>query len=139
MNSPETSSGLSPSHFSRCLMLVNLSLALCMGARFVSRCISMAHKSSKFIKFKVHLSDSPHVGIRNTTAKREQRAYSAEIVQQYNIMSTQVVSGAVTSGGTEIPESSSKLRHIGLRMRSDSHVYLHVFYMLSECKCAVKL
>ena len=89
----------------------------------------------KVHKFKVHLSDSPHVGIRTTTAKREQHAHSAEIVQQYNIMSTQVVSGAVTSGGTEIPESSS----MSLRMRSDSHVYLHVFYTLSECKCAVKL
>ena len=66
-------------------------------------------------KFKVHLSESPHMGIQNTTAKREQHAHSDEIVQQYNIMSTQVVSGAVTSGGTKIPESSSKLRHGHLR------------------------
>ena len=51
------------------------------------------------------------MGIQNATAKREQHAQSDEIVQQYNIMSTQVVSGAVTSGGPEIPESSSKLRH----------------------------
>ena len=77
--------------------------------------------------------------MQNATAKKRATCTLRLVVQQYNIMSTQVVSGAVTSGGTEIPESSSKLRHIGLRMRSDSHVYLHVFYMLSECKCAVKL
>ena len=70
-------------------------------------------------KFKVHLSDLPHVGIQNTTAKREQHAH--EIVQQYNIMSTQVVSRAVTSGGMEIPESSCKLRHGHLRHNQHSH------------------
>ena len=31
-------------------------------------------------KFKVHLSDSPYVGIQNTTEKREQHAHSDEIV-----------------------------------------------------------
>ena len=35
--------------------------------------------SNKF-KLKVHLSDSPHVGIQNTTAKRQQHAHSDEIV-----------------------------------------------------------
>ena len=58
------------------------------------------------------------MGIQNTTATREQHAHSDEMVQQYNIMSTQVVSGAVTSGGMEIPESSSKLRHGHLRHNS---------------------
>ena len=85
-------------------------------------CSYYARNQGYFIKFKVHLSDLPHVSIQNTTAKREQHAHSDEIVQQNNIMSTQVVSGAVTSGGTEIPESSSKLSCL----RHDSiHTLLH--------------
>ena len=43
-------------------------------------------------------------------------------------MSTQVVSGAVTSGGTEIPESSSKLRHGHLRHNSIRHDSIHTLH-----------
>ena len=70
------------------------------------------------VKVKVHLSDSPNMGIQNTTAKRKQHAHSDVIVKQYNIMSTQVVSGCHVRGETEIPESSSKLRHGHLRLDS---------------------
>ena len=58
------------------------------------------------------------MGIQNTTAKRKQHAHSDVIVKQYNIMSTQVVSGCHVRGETEIPESSSKLRHGHLRLDS---------------------
>ena len=71
-------------------------------------------------KFKVHLSESPNVGILNTTAKREQHAHSDEIVQQYNTMSTQVVSGAVTSGGREIPETSTHAQYAGFAVSCKS-------------------
>ena len=52
-------------------------------------------QSSKFHQIQVpsiqvHLSDSPNMGIQNTTAKRKQHALSDVIVKQYNIMSTQV-------------------------------------------------
>ena len=41
-------------------------------------------------QLKLHLSDSPNMGIQNKTANRKQHAHSDVIVKQYNIMSTQV-------------------------------------------------
>ena len=74
-----------------------------VGARWLGLGLQPACSS----KFKVHLSDSPNMGIQNTTAKQKQHAHSDVIVKQYNIMSTQVVSGCHVRGETEIPESST--------------------------------
>ena len=71
----------------------------------VSSCTYRVYSCHSDTRFKVHLSDSPNMGIRNTTASN---MHNSQTIQHHEHTSCLRLS---RQGETEIPESSSKLRH----------------------------